>query len=121
HPEGTVITRTGKGEVRWWTWAGYRANATLASTLSGLADPLQEHDDRYVRLREDLTRDQWRVETADAADRLCLPEVSDKALAGLKFSTALPQRLAQATLAIRLADLPHAAAVLNEPVRHVHL
>lgn len=121
YPDGTVITRTGKDEVRWWTWAGYRANATLASTLSSIADPLQEYDDRFVRLRADLTHDQWRAETTDAAQRLCLPEVSDKALAGLKFSVALPQRLAQATLAARLADLPHAAAVLREPVRHVHL
>src|SRR5690606_32815865 len=33
-PAGTVVART-DGQVRWWTWAGYRANATLASTLSG--------------------------------------------------------------------------------------
>ena len=32
HPGGTIITRTGE-DVRWWTWAGYRANATLAATL----------------------------------------------------------------------------------------
>jgi len=29
HPAGSVIVRTGT-DVRWWTWAGYRANATLA-------------------------------------------------------------------------------------------
>ena len=50
-------------------------------------------------------------------DQLCLPEVDDKALAGLKFSDALPRHLAVATLAARLADLDHAAAVLAEPVR----
>ena len=27
--------------MRWWTWAGYRANATLAATLTAIADPLQ--------------------------------------------------------------------------------
>jgi hypothetical protein len=26
-------------DVRWWTWAGYRANATLAATLEGLGIP----------------------------------------------------------------------------------
>ncbi|WP_308436424.1 hypothetical protein [Lentzea cavernae] len=31
HPGGTLITREGI-DVRWWTWAGYRANANLAST-----------------------------------------------------------------------------------------
>ena len=55
--------------------------------------------------------------TADAAERMCLPEVNDRAVAGLKFSTALPERLAVATLAARLADLDGAAAMLAEPLR----
>ena len=50
-------------------------------------------------------------------DRLCLPEVDEKALAGLKFSEALPRHLAVATLAARLADLNHARAVLMESTR----
>ena len=37
-------------------------------------------------------------------DRLCLPEVDEKALAGLKFSEALPRHLAVANLlAVRSA------------------
>ncbi|WKU04548.1 hypothetical protein [Micromonospora sp. HUAS LYJ1] len=39
----------------------------------------------------------------------------------MKFGVALPERLARAPLATRLADLPGAAAVLNEPVRFVVL
>lgn len=119
HPGGSVIARTGT-DIRWWTWAGLRANATLASTLSGIADPKQDYEDHYIRLREDLTPEQWRTGTADAAERLCLPDVDEKALHGLKFSAALPPRLAEATLAARLADLPHAATVLREPVRFTH-
>ncbi|RFS46259.1 hypothetical protein D0Q02_12440 [Micromonospora craniellae] len=46
---------------------------------------------------------------------------SEKALAGLKFSAALPERLAHATLAARLADVGSAAAVLREPACFVHL
>ena len=33
HPGGTVISRGSAGDVRWWTWAGWRANATLIATL----------------------------------------------------------------------------------------
>ena len=44
-------------------------------------------------------------------------KIDDKALAGLKFSAALPRHLAVATLATRLADLDHAASVLAEPSR----
>ncbi|MFD0819457.1 hypothetical protein ACFQ0D_14315 [Micromonospora zhanjiangensis] len=40
-------------------------------------------------------------------------------MAGLKFGAALPQRLAVATLAARLADVDAAVAVLGEPVRFV--
>ncbi|MGW0503286.1 hypothetical protein [Micromonospora sp. NPDC003241] len=38
-------------------------------------------------------------------------------LAGLTFGAALPPRLAQATLAARLADLPGARAVLAMPTQ----
>jgi ATP-dependent Lhr-like helicase len=69
-------------------------------------------DDQYIRLREDLTSAASRQLTADAATPLCLPEVSKKALDGLKFSAALPERLAMATLAARLADLTAARRIL---------
>ena len=59
----------------------------------------------------------WKAATADAAERLCLPEVDERALAGLKFSEALPERLATATFAARHADLDSAVRVLAEPSR----
>ena len=116
HPGGTVITRAGD-DVRWWTWAGYRANATLAATLSHLTDSIQRFDDASLRLRGDLTLEMWKAGTADAAERLCLPDVDQRALAGLKFSEALPERLASATLAARMADLDSALRVISEPAR----
>jgi len=115
-PAGTVICRTGD-DVRWWTWAGYRANATLAATLSDLTDSVQRFTDTDIRMRADLTAGIWKAATGDAAERLCLPEIDERALAGLKFSEALPTRLATATLAARLADLNSAARVLGESVR----
>ncbi|WP_328541199.1 DEAD/DEAH box helicase [Streptomyces sp. NBC_00371] len=120
HPGGNLIIRDSAGkDLRWWTWAGHRTNVTLAATLAGIADPLQRGNDLYVRLRSDLTPQMWKEATADAPDRLCLPEVDPRALNGLKFSAALPQRLAEATLAARLAALDHAARTLAEPVRFV--
>ncbi|GID29523.1 DEAD/DEAH box helicase [Paractinoplanes brasiliensis] len=121
HPGGSVILRDHRGDdLRWWTWAGFRANATLAATLTEAVDPIQRFDDRHIRLRENVTPAEWRALIADAGQRLCLPEVSKKALDGLKFSQALPERLALATLAARLADLDGADAVLGESVRFVH-
>jgi ATP-dependent Lhr-like helicase len=116
HPAGSLVVRK-DDEVRWWTWAGYRANATLAATLATVADPVQRPTDTYVRLREDLTIEQWRAARADAAEGLVLPDVDVRAVQGLKFSAALPPRLAVATVAARLADFAGAAAALAEPVR----
>ena len=116
HLRGTVIDRAG-GDVRCWTWAGYRANATLAATLSDLIDVSQRFDDPSIRMRAGLSREMWKAATADAVERLCLPDVDERALAGPKVSDALPEHLACATLAARLADLE--SAVLREPVRFI--
>jgi ATP-dependent Lhr-like helicase len=114
--EGSVISRS-DSDLRWWTWAGYRTNATLKATLGGLADETQRVDDLSIRLRADLRPSSWREMAGELAQQLCLPEVDEKALAGLKFSEALPRPLAVATLATRLADLEHAKSVLVEPCR----
>ncbi|THA79184.1 DEAD/DEAH box helicase [Streptomyces sp. A0642] len=121
HPGGTLITRTSGGQVRWWTWAGHRANATLAATLGAVVTPAQRVNDCWIRLREDVDRQHWKQVVGDVSDQLCLPDVDQRAVKGLKFGEALPPRLAQATLATRFADLEGARAVLDEPVRFVML
>ncbi|MGY5071929.1 DEAD/DEAH box helicase [Streptomyces griseus] len=121
HPTRSLVSRHGS-DVRWWTWAGYRANATLAATLPSIADPAQRPTDCYVRLREDLTPDRWRESHQAACDSpaLVLPDVDRRAVHGLKFSAALPERLAVATVAARLADFEGARAALGEAVRFHH-
>ena len=116
HPGGLVITHRGV-DLRWWTWAGFRANATLTASLSTVTDGTQRFDDVSIRLRNDLTVEDWRAATRDTV--LCLPEIDVEALNGLKFAAALPHRLAVATLAARLADLEGAAHVLGESTRFV--
>ncbi|GLZ16342.1 ATP-dependent helicase [Actinomadura sp. NBRC 104425] len=114
HPAGLVITRVG-GDVRWWTWAGYRANATLTATLSSVTDQVQRPTDLFVRLREDLTPEMWKAARAEAP--LVLPDVDARAVRGLKFSAALPAHLAAATAAARLADLDGAEKALGDATR----
>ncbi|EID53726.1 DEAD/DEAH box helicase [Saccharomonospora xinjiangensis] len=117
HPGGLVVTRGGASgtDVRWWTWAGHKANATLAASLGDAVEG--RFDDVSLRLPDAVTPALLRAVRDGAAGRLCLPEVDERALAGLKFSAALPPPLAEATLAARLADLGTAARVLAEPVR----
>jgi ATP-dependent Lhr-like helicase len=116
HPGGSVITRTGH-DVRWWTWAGWKANATLTATLAGITDETQRFDECSIRLRNDLTPQLWNAATGDATERICLPNIDERALKGLKFNAALPDRLAVATLAARLADPEGATTALTRPVR----
>ncbi|MFI2640603.1 DEAD/DEAH box helicase [Streptomyces sp. NPDC018610] len=113
---GTLVTRAGT-DVRWWTWAGYRANATLAATLQSVTDPLQRPTDCWLRLREDLTPADWRAARENVDGNLVLPDVDRRAVRGLKFSAALPEHLAVTTVAARLADFEGARAVLAEHVR----
>ena len=94
YPGGTVIVRT-PAYLRWWTWAGYRANVTLAATLEGIAVPAQRANDCWLRLREDLTPQRWKQATDGIQERLCLPDVDERAVKGLKFGDTLPPQLAQ--------------------------
>jgi ATP-dependent Lhr-like helicase len=113
---GAVVSES-DGDLRWWTWAGYRVNATLQATLSEVADTSTRVGDLFIRLRGDLRPETWPSVVRSLAGRLVLPSVDEKAVSGLKFSEALPRHLAVATLATRLADLEHASSVLDEPVR----
>ena len=116
-PDAALITRDESG-TRWWTWAGYRANATLAAALAPVADPTQRPDDFAIRLDSGLTPAVWTAvrKTVDG-DRLPLPGIDPRAVAGLKFSALLPEQLAYATTASRLTDLQTAQVVLRQKVR----
>ncbi len=114
----TVIRRV-NNDVRWWTWAGFRANATLLATIGELAHPSRRFHDSHVSLREDLTYEMWRSGMNDIAEHLRLPHIDERALDGLKFSAALPRHIAIDTLASRLADRDAALRVLAEPISHM--
>ncbi len=113
--EGTVVVRDATASV-WWTWAGTRANASLAAALEaqGLATT---SSGTSVRVKASLGVDQIRA----AAELLASPDapapaLDPAALEGLKFSAALPPALAAATLAQRLSDPQSAATVAQAPI-----
>lgn len=71
HPAATLLVRNADA-TRWWTWAGYRANATLTASLGNLADPVQRPTDSHVRLRQVLAPDDWKAALAELPDSLTL-------------------------------------------------
>jgi ATP-dependent helicase Lhr and Lhr-like helicase len=48
---GTVVDT---GEAWWWTWAGARANATIAAALPGVVDARSRYENDRLRLRGDV-------------------------------------------------------------------
>lgn len=97
---------------RWWTWAGTAANRTLQASLPRLIDPRQRIDEKSLRLLPG-------VSVADFGDAVAAvewrnPMVDANAVRGLKFSAALPQELAVATLSARIGDRVAAASVFEE-------
>jgi ATP-dependent helicase Lhr and Lhr-like helicase len=101
--DATVVTRS--ADAWWWTWAGARANATLAAALPGVVDPKVSYDNLRLRLRHDIAHGDLRA-ALDGVDwtGAVLPEVAPDAVRGLKFADILPAGLASATVAERLAD-----------------
>lgn len=109
----TVVLRTDK-DTNWWTWAGSRANATLAAVLAE-ADPAllsdsDQFDNLQIPLQGEVRVDQLKAALNVAVARYgpelsgAVPVISQQAVDGLKFSDLLPPKLAVDTLASRSAD-----------------
>lgn len=126
--DGTVLASDG-AYMRWWTWAGAKANAVLVSALDGVAPHL---------LGDSITYDNWQIALRSDVDAPALAEalalalrqfgaglkgaqplIDDRALKQLKFAEMLPPDLAVATLAARGADPQGAAGVATLPLRTV--
>jgi ATP-dependent helicase Lhr and Lhr-like helicase len=69
-------------------------------------------DNACIHLEEHVTAP--RIRDADVAS--AIPVVSPQALAGLKFSAALPPDLAAATLAERIVDRAGARGITGRPL-----
>lgn len=105
-------------DTTWWTWAGSRANATIAATIAATIDSVVEDRTRFdndaIRLRTELDSDELDAAIASATG-IAPPSVSADAVRGLKFADSLPPHLAMQTLAARLADVAGAQRALRQP------
>jgi ATP-dependent Lhr-like helicase len=110
--DATVIDTSGPW---WWTWAGARANATIAAALPDVVDARTRYDNDRLRLRGEVDAAELRTAVQAAlGSPIPLPEVDPAAIRGLKFADSLPSRLASCTLAERLANPVEAMHVLRQ-------
>ncbi|HST50356.1 DEAD/DEAH box helicase [Jatrophihabitans sp.] len=100
----------------WWTFAGARANATLAAALPAVIEDSAGFDNDRVRIREDLpdTALDAAVASLDPA-REPVISVDQNAVRELKFAESLPPEFASLTLAERIIDVAGMRAVVDQP------
>jgi ATP-dependent Lhr-like helicase len=117
HTEGpTLLSRPPSG-AEWWTFAGTRANVTLAGELSRLCGGRVDHDALAVKVEgvEELPAIEKAIQDLASRDPSSMaPVLEEAALGGLKFSQCLPRELALGTLACRLQDSAGVRAVLSQ-------
>lgn len=118
--DGPTLLGLAGGAVEWWTFAGTRANATLAGELAGRCGGRADHDGLRVVVEGagDLTAVERAVRELPPVEALS-PAVEEDAVDGLKFSACLPKDLALAALAARLRDTAAVRAVLAQRTRVV--
>lgn len=112
-PEGTVVQR-GSDMDLWWTFAGTKANSSLAAALSAEGIDARSNAESVTLHNCDVTI--LRNLKHSLSDGGAQQVIDQAALDGLKFSAALPVELAERTLAERGSDERHARAVVDAPL-----
>lgn len=120
---GSVVTAREDSRMRWWTWAGARANAVLVAALSSVAPELFESttafDNWQIALRGDAdpraiarALRQARDNFGDQLDQV-VAETDERAVRQLKFAELLPLHLSIRTVAERMSDQEAVTAFLK--------
>ncbi len=116
--DATTLVVDEHGPARWWTFAGWRANLSLAQLVASMRTGAVAVDDLWIALDEGATVDRLRdaIEGASALNPGVAPWIAAEALEGLKFSDCLPNALAIQMITQRLVDPDSTSAALNERV-----
>lgn len=122
---GASVVDASGAAPRWWTFAGLRANLTVAAALDsatpGIVDTERKTHDRYITLDSEVTSAELRaalhtIASEPARLQRAFPEVADEAMQGLKFNQMLPPELAKETVAARMVDIYGATQLVNRDV-----
>ena len=120
--DATTVLLGSDGELTWWTFAGRRANASLATALDRRIEARITSDNFAVKIeahapQADVEQAITELRTADPAS--LLPSIDADALTALKFVNCLPPALAQQMLQQRVLDEHGLRGALREPCRFV--
>lgn len=110
--EATFLARSAGAGAEWWTFAGLRANLELAARVGPLA--AGDAGNLSIALRDGTTAADLHAALPGEPGSLSRP--AEAALGGLKFAECIPETVADAILAARIADPPAVAFVLGAPI-----
>jgi ATP-dependent Lhr-like helicase len=119
HDGETTLLVNSKAQISWFTFAGTRANLTLAPALSSIlgtavkCDALALHFDIGINADEILAAVS-KIRSLPSEN--FVPQIDDRAIQGLKFSDCLPPMISNLVLSTRFADPKSVIDCLYEPV-----
>jgi ATP-dependent Lhr-like helicase len=115
----TAVATDVRGNQRWWTFAGLRANAELADRLGELSRGYRSRDNLSIGLASGIaaTRLDAELRSLRHAQGVQAREYTVRELP--KFAECLPPDLAASTVATRYADTKSVSTCLAEPIRIV--
>lgn len=120
--DSTVAVDDTDGRLTWWTFAGSRANATLANEIAQVTASQVEHDSFSLTFQSTTQYVELQNAVGELRNRALegmRPAVNDRAIEGLKFSACLPIALAHEMLEARLRDVVAVREMLALRLRNV--
>lgn len=114
----TLLTETPKA-MRWYTFAGLRANLELAARLSPLRSQISQRDNLFITIDETVNRDALRAAIEVEAPASELASLVADVSGALKLQRVLPDDLVEEILVRRLRDDAAVANVVGEPIDQV--
>lgn len=118
-PNNTTLLSEPGGRLSWWTFAGAKANSTLAYYLAQDLQSTVSSDGFSLKFCEGVTSlqiQQSQSNLTQLGTGELRPVAQDKAIRGLKFSDCLSPRLADQVTSMRLRDDTAVEHVLDEDV-----
>jgi ATP-dependent helicase Lhr and Lhr-like helicase len=114
--ETVLVADKDRQRTRWWTFAGARANRSLAQALDGAAVPTLSHDDLSIGLRGVVSAAAVRAAIGALDPATAVAPIDPGRFDGVKFASCLPHRALEVMLRARDEDMPGLAVVMSEPV-----
>jgi ATP-dependent Lhr-like helicase len=118
----SVIVTDSNRAAKWWTFAGGRANATLANELGAITKGRVQHDNFTLSFTSAVSLKEIKSAIAELRSRDVggmRPAVDEASIDGLKFSECIPKELAIELLQERLKNPQATASILRSLVKFV--